>query len=746
MVFVLIAVATRASVAALTKPELKCADGIALTARNYFKDRYKTITKCENKKADGSFASSVVCRPNVCSGGANDGLACVTAGDCPDGICVANSMLDSKTATKLQKAAEKVTKKIDKKCGDPIPAAVVLGLPCGTASTVAEVSSCIVDQAHGLNADRLIETVYDDTGDLSANQALLDCQTFLAKESLKYAKARMTARRVCAKKLEGGKIEGPCPDEKTLKKLDKALVKLRDKVLAVCTDAQVLDAAKDFGFPCESFSQITFQRDGMTNNNAMPPSERLIRCIAASAAGDADLGADTAYPLPDAAPFSFGVAAGDPTNTSFIAWTRTDGAGTVGLEVATDEAFSNIVFSNASLTPDPAADNTVKAEVTGLPAGTASAQYFYRFTQGGDTSATGSVRTAPAPGSTAPVRFVWTGDANAYFKPYTVLDGILRDDPEVWLFIGDTIYGDDPRSGSGVAMTRSDYHAKYRENRSDRSTRNIMAKFGTIAMWDDHEVTNDFWGTDPSIQTQMADGNQAFRDYMPIRENGGDPMQLYRSIRWGKAAEFFLIDDRQYRSAQAYVTEPACLSGGEPATIPPAGACTTEINNPSRTYLGTVQKQWLKDGLLNSTATFKFVMNGPLLSSLLFVPYDRWEGYAAERTEMIDFIKNNNIKNVIFLSTDIHGLIVNDAVGGTSTPVIRELVAGAIGMDPIFRELPASVAGLVPTLPALFPTISYFDIDRFNYGLIEVTPTEATVTYRDNTGAALTTFTIPAVP
>lgn len=74
----------------------------------------------------------------------------------------------------------------------------------------------------------------------------------------------------------------------------------------------------------------------------------------------------------------------------------------------------------------------------------------------------GRIKTAPLPASTAPVRFVWTGDSNAFFKPYTVLDPMLGDDPDVWFYIGDTIYGDAPRSGTGVAVTRADYHTKYK--------------------------------------------------------------------------------------------------------------------------------------------------------------------------------------------------------------------------------------------------------------------------------------------
>lgn len=733
------------SALAQTEAELKCQDTIALAARNYFKARYSAVGKCEDKRADGSVLPTVECRPSECVGGDNDGLACANDLDCPGGgSCDPNPGLDDKTDGKLTSAAAKLEKKIAKKCSDPLSSGVVLGLPCGTTAplAIADVVDCLVNQAHGVNAERLLTTVYDQSGAIT-DEGVRTCQKTIAKESRNYVKKRATRRRNCAKKLAAGKIEGPCPDGKTRAKLDKDLAKFRQKMLAACNAAQVLDPSKDFGFPCERAGSTTFANLTFDRNDPMLTDDiKAFRCVAAAAAGAADAGSETVYPMPDAAPFSFGVAAGDATDTAFIAWTRLDGAGVVSLEVATDEAFTGIIDTQPGLVPDVAADNTVKTEVTGL---TPATEYFYRFTSGPDTSRVGRVRTAPLASSTEPVTFVWTGDANAFFKPFTVLDGILGDDPDVWLFIGDTIYGDDPRSGSGVAVVRGDYHAKYRENRADASLRNVMALFGTLSIWDDHEVTNDFYGTNPSpaFQAQMTAGNQAYRDYTPMREDTGDPMLLYRSFQWGQAAEFFLTDDRQYRDPQAYVTEPACLNMGEPIVVP-AGTCAAEINNPSRTYLGATQKQWLKDGLLNSTATFKFIMNGPVVSSLIFLPYDRWDGYTAERQEILDYIKNNDIRNVIFLSTDIHGLIVNSQVGNGTPPIVQELVSGAIGMDPIYRELPGSISAFVPGLPALFPTVTYFDIDRFNYGYVEASTTQATITYRDDTGAALKTLTIPA--
>ena len=448
------------------------------------------------------------------------------------------------------------------------------------------------------------------------------------------------------------------------------------------------------------------------------------------------MGADTAYPLPDAAPFSYGVAAGDATDSAFIAWTRTDGPASVTLEVATDPEFMTIVHSEP-LPPDAARDNVVKTDVTGLSAGT---QYYYRFTQGSDTSRTGRIRTAPASGG--PITFAFSGDSKAEFKPFSVLDRITVVDPDLWLYIGDTIYSD---SGSFIATVRSEYQDKYKENRDDRALRDLMAQVGTVTIWDDHEVTNDFAGTDPNVQAQMLEGSLAYRDYMPIREDPNDPLRLYRKFRWGDVAEFFLIDVRQYRSLQAYLTEPACLEDGQPALLP-GPVCQAAIDDPNRTYLGAEQLVWLKDGLMSSTASFKFVMNGPPITNLLgFQPYDRWEGYTAERTDFLDFVTAQGIKNVIFLSTDFHLALVNDAV----SPDVRELIGGAIAMNPFFRAFLSQAPTLLPllgSLPSLLPNVSFFELSAFNVTTATVTADEVTFRYLDPSGQLLKQLVIPAAP
>ncbi|MFQ5666453.1 MAG: alkaline phosphatase D family protein, partial [Candidatus Binatia bacterium] len=518
----------------------------------------------------------------------------------------------------------------------------------------------------------------------------------------------------------------------------------------------------DFGTPCETYKLLTFMRssDPLTpNDNVIPVLDRFVRCITDATAGVADRMAAIALPGREQSAFAEGVAAGDATDSSAVFWTRLPDPSMGGsLDVSTDSTFATGVETVAVSTVTDG-DGTVKADVTGLAPHT---KYFYRFRQGTATSRVGQLVTAPLPADdTTTVRLGWSGDSNAFNQPFTSLDAIRQLNPDAWLYIGDTIYGDDPLADGVVAQTIPEYEAKYRANRRDAALRNIMAAMGTYSQWDDHEVRNDFAGAVPVFASRMAAGNFAFRRYQPIREDGTDPMRLFRSFQWGSGVEFFLLDDRQHRSAKftcctdsslsGFVSTDAsstCPGGLDGEALLPSASCASTMADPSRTILGAAQKQWLKNSLLNSTATFKFIMNGPPITELLFDPYDRWEAWPAERSDILDFIQSNNIKNVIWLSTDLHAVVISpQQVDAThQTP---ELVSGSIGEQTLFRELPPSIASLLPSLPGLITQVSEFDLDRFNVVLITVTPGSAATAqfdFLDRTGAVIHSVTFNAAP
>ena len=692
-----------------------CSKAIGGAIEKYALGKRKAIASCEDRRSKGSLASSVNCRP-------------------ADG-----AVTDAKTDGKLMKLAAKVGSTISRKCTGSLPP---LGPACDSAATVPALVACITAPTQDadvepINVDTLIETVYDTNAPVT-DDGLRKCQAGVSKAGGKYLKVRLKAKRKCVLAVGAGKMAGPCPDAATVAVIETARAAMETRIRAVCTEAQLAATSPPqltFGAPCEAYRLTTYKR-GIMNANTIPVLDRFLRCITDAHAGVADRTVNTGLPQPEASSFVQGVAAGDATDTTAIFWTRVpDASMSATLEVTPDPTFGTGV-QMITVTPD--ADGVVKEDVGSLSPKTV---YYYRFVQGADTSAVGRVKTTPSPSdATTVVHLGWSGDSNAFYRPYTSLDVIRLLDPDAWLYIGDTIYGDDDSADGVVAMMQPEYEAKYRSNRADAALRGLMESTGTYVQWDDHEVRNDFAGAEPAFATRMAAGNAAFRRYMPLREDTMDAMRLYRSVRSGSGAELFLIDDRQYRSAKytccttasesGFVTTDAdstCTGGGAGEATFPSMDCTTAMSDSGRTILGADQKTWLENGLLNSTATFKFIMNGPPIAQLAFLPYDRWEAWIAERDEILDFIETNDIKNVVWLSTDLHAIVISpdhlNIDGGHPVP---EVVAGAIGETTLFRELPPSIVGVLSGVPGFLTEVSEFDIDRYNTVLITVDPTLAT--------------------
>ena len=166
-----------------------------------------------------------------------------------------------------------------------------------------------------------------------------------------------------------------------------------------------------------------------------------------------------------------------------------------------------------------------------------------------------------------------------------------------------------------------------------------------------------------------------FLNYQPIAERTltapSDPRsdgtkQLYSAVQWGKNALYINTDTRSYRDIRLKTA-----NGGADDT----GA---RADNPNRTYLGDTQLAWLKQTLLdaqNAGTPWKFVslsdpidqlgpIGGALSGTLTPVNSDGGKsymgGYRAERNDLLKFIADNGIKNVVFLSADDHQNRINE--------------------------------------------------------------------------------------
>ena len=427
--------------------------------------------------------------------------------------------------------------------------------------------------------------------------------------------------------------------------------------------------------------------------------------------------------------FQYGVTSAEVTTSSALLWTRAPAAGPVTVTVA---------GKKVGLTADPAHDLTVQASVRGLKPGT---RYTYFFAQNGATSERGHFVTAPRSSSRAPVRFTWSGDADAqppapgaapFWGDFGTYARMAAAKGAFAINLGDTIYSDTEVGASvsgGVfqpsaptALTLDDKRAKYRMNLGQAALRKLRAATSVFNQWDDHEFINDFTRGGPYDQIYPA-GVQAFLEYMPARYT--QALGLYRHVRWGRNLELFFPDERSFRSPKA---DQACInpqSGAPdlaptaPATLrsvfslavpslsaPVSASCLATLADPSRSFIGAKQLAMLVHDLKASKATFKVIVNELPLMELYLNPYDTWQGYAGERAKFLSAVRK--VRNIVVLTTDQHATFVRkvdtDTLGKPKHSGITEVVTGPVGTATYGDEIDQAVgqAGAYKQINSLF--------------------------------------------
>jgi phosphodiesterase/alkaline phosphatase D-like protein len=498
----------------------------------------------------------------------------------------------------------------------------------------------------------------------------------------------------------------------------------------------------------------------------------LRRAVLASiAALTGGLAAAVAIAAPAPPGFAYGVAAGEMTPSSARLWTRAPKAGPVTLVVAGAGRTQRF-----ALTASRASDLTLQRTVDGLRPGT---PYRYRFSQGGIASRTGRFETAPTATSRAAVRFAISGDADATpgpngkpgFNGFETYGAMARAGNDFDVNFGDTIYSDSEVGGARVARTVPQKWAKYRLGLALEPLRRLRASAGVYSGWDDHEFVNDFSRAEHGAAIYRA-GVKAFLDYTPASYDTrtGD----YRTFRWGKNLELFLLDGRSFRSAKATAACNGDIAPTAPAAVrqafatlspslaaPVPQSCLDAISSPRRTLLGAAQLRAFTKAIRASTATFKVVVNPEPMLQLYALPSDRWEGYAAERTRVLEVLRSAH--NVVLLTTDMHAHVIGEvrtdtfAAGGPAGTGIWEVVTGPVATNTYAKEIDSFLGapgfGAVVTGAFFKPApprglgLRCAQTDAFGYAQVTVTSTRLTVQPRTASGGVVVDATgAPCAP
>ncbi|TAG25269.1 MAG: alkaline phosphatase [Burkholderiales bacterium] len=472
-------------------------------------------------------------------------------------------------------------------------------------------------------------------------------------------------------------------------------------------------------------------------------------------------------------PFTLGIASGSPTSDGIVLWTRLAPSGflgssslgndniTVRWEIAHDERFTRIVQSGQAQATAQLA-HSVHVEVAGLEGGRG---YFYRFMVGDWTSTTGRTRTLPAMDAPAgKFRIAYASCQRWEHGYYSAYRHMLADQPDLVLFLGDYVYEypnaanavrkPNATSNGGWVISLDDYRSRYALHKSDPDLQAMHAACPWAFTWDDHEVQNDYAGLSagdagPAVSdfaARRAAAYQAFYEHTPLRastltrslagllERPAAELRIYGQLKLGALGNLYLLDPRQYKDA------PVCTKEGEGKTGSVNPAQCPAWNDPTRSFLGAAQEQWIAQALVqNANAggwqiigqSTRFGLRDSRASGAgQTFGNDNWDGYSAARTRLTDAMQKSGSKNNVMLGGDVHenwvGHIKSDYAKASSASIGTEFCGTSITS----RNGATSTNDKIPDRLARNPHFTFADAEKRGYGLADFSKDKLQVSLR----------------
>jgi len=403
-----------------------------------------------------------------------------------------------------------------------------------------------------------------------------------------------------------------------------------------------------------------------------------------------------------------GVASGDVTNSSAIVWSRSNTASIMNVQYNNNSNINNDFPSNNIVKTEvnSSTDFTGHVKLTNLNPNTT---YYYKvwFNDINNSSIksdnkTGKFKTSPNKNTPLKeISFIIGGDLGGsklcrqIGLGYPIFSIMKSTNSDFFIFSGDQIYADSDCPSNPIGSNiNKDYpywhnmegnfpsiaqknkphnytidwnnettlHQIYLDhwlyNRDDPNQQNLLNSTSMYSQGDDHEVIDNYgklWKsysiTDDKNLTDktgypnlVKTGMDLFFKFSPIERNQTEHDKIYRMFNWGKDIDLFLLDDHSYRSLN---------------NLP-------DLPQNNKTLYGKEQLNWLKSHLLTSNATWKVISNPvPITLPDCFGPNQTRNNWATnsttnnltfttERNSFLKFLDDNNIKNIGFITTDVH--------------------------------------------------------------------------------------------
>lgn len=243
---------------------------------------------------------------------------------------------------------------------------------------------------------------------------------------------------------------------------------------------------------------------------------------------------------------------------------------------------------------------------------------------------------APVPAVNPLISRIAFGSCSNQDDPLPILRTVLEWEPDLFVYLGDNIYGD--------TRDMKVLEAKYAKFGAKKEFQALRAAMPTVATWDDHDYGDNDAGKEFPFK---AESKEIFLKFWnepnpsPRREHEG----IYTSYRFedpmvGRTLQIILLDTRTFRDQPLRNPFGSWKNDYLPDT------------NPEKTILGANQWDWLKDRLLEpadlriigSSIQFGHEYNG----------WESWTNFPPELIRMVDLITETKANGVVFISGDVH--------------------------------------------------------------------------------------------
>ncbi len=226
------------------------------------------------------------------------------------------------------------------------------------------------------------------------------------------------------------------------------------------------------------------------------------------------------------------------------------------------------------------------------------------------------------------IQVIAFGSCNRQDAPQPLWKPIIADNPDLWIWMGDNIYGDSP--------VMDTLKAKYGRQNANPDYRALKVKTPIVGVWDDHDYGINDGG---KFFAQKKESRDILFDFLDMPESAPERRRegAYSSHTFGKGnnlVKVILLDARYFRDTLERKNK------------------IYQINESGQ-VLGEEQWKWLENELRSSPAKINLIISG-----IQILPtdhaYEKWANFPQQREKLLNLIAESGAKTPILLSGDRH--------------------------------------------------------------------------------------------